>query len=439
LKSVISKLIIILITIYNSGEFEPYINIRPIRTLSAKLCMKEFPMKLLSGSFMIGLMAITQVQAAWVKVTGNLAGQASACGNIYYIAAVPQKDKIIVSVCGNKGLWATTDNGASWHALGSASTWVDPNSILFDKDNPDVFWEIGMHGGGAYKTTDGGATFSALGQGNGDGIGVDFTDPLRKTIVIGAHETTRVAKSTDGGTTWTDITAGLTGSTSYLIVIDANTFVLSSINGGIFRTTNGGTTWTKVSPYFATWTLLQASDGAYYGVVMGNQAIIKSTDQGQTWSQKAKPGVNIYSPMFTPVEMPDHSIVAIGANTLTRSTNGGTSWSAIGDPFPSPAGLGLQGIAYNSISQSFFLTYTDCNSTVPANAIWRLSYSTGTTNGNNALKAGAPSWSKNTILMTGSLSRVKPGNRAAIFDLYGRRVQPMKRSADGIVIARFRK
>src|SRR5512137_2055893 len=93
-------------------------------------------------AILAGFSVTAAVSAAWVNVTSNLAGQASACGNIYYITAVPGQNKVIVSVCGNKGLFATTDNGTSWKALGSAPSWVDPNSILFDKDNPDVFWEI---------------------------------------------------------------------------------------------------------------------------------------------------------------------------------------------------------------------------------------------------------------------------------------------------------
>jgi photosystem II stability/assembly factor-like uncharacterized protein len=400
--------------------------------------MKEYPMKLLSGSIIVVLMTIAQVTAAWVKVTGNLANQASACGNIYYIAAVPQKDRVIVSVCGNKGLRATTDNGSSWQALGSATNWVDPNSILFDKDNPDVFWEIGMHGGGAYKTTDGGATFTALGQGNGDGIGVDFTDPLQKTIVIGAHETTRVAKSTDGGSSWIDVTAGLSGSTSYPIVIDANTYVVSTANNnGIYRTTDGGATWSKVSAGGAPWTMLIASDGSYYGTLTGNQAIIKSTNQGQTWSQMAKPGINIYSPMYTPVEMPDHSIVAIGSSTLVRSTNRGSSWSAIGDPFPAPAGLGIQGIAYNSVSQSFFLTYTDCNSIVPANAIWRLTYPSSSKVGEKVRGVGSRSSSQRLFVMTGNRLETRGGKNGAMFDLYGRKLETTANRTHGIAIANF--
>lgn len=396
--------------------------------------------KLFSTAVLIGFALSLQASGAWVNVTSNLAGQASACGNIYYITAVPGQNKVIVSVCGNKGLFTTTDNGTSWKALGSAPAWVDPNSILFDKDNPDVFWEIGMHGGGAYKTTDGGATFTALSQGNGDGIGVDFTDPLRKTIVIGAHEATRVSKSIDGGSTWTDITAGLSGYTSFPIVIDANTYVLSCSNAGIFRTTNGGSNWTKVSSYFATWTLLTASDGSFYGTTQGNQAIIKSTDQGATWAQKAKPGVNIYSPCYTPIEMPDHSIVTISASSLARSTNGGTSWSSIGDPFPS-TGLGLQGIAYNSISQAFFLTYTDCGSVVPAKAIWKLNYSTSTVAGSQPRIMNMHSISKKNAVMIadGRLPELSDVNSMELYNLFGKKLQKKDIHSRSIAVVRLQR
>src|SRR3954451_6418584 len=56
--------------------------------------------------------------AQWVNVTADLAGMASECGNTSHMSSHPNRDEIIVSVA-QKGLWATTDGGTSWHKLGT--------------------------------------------------------------------------------------------------------------------------------------------------------------------------------------------------------------------------------------------------------------------------------------------------------------------------------
>jgi hypothetical protein len=314
--------------------------------------------------------AATHVYGEWVNVTANLAGQPSACGNIYCLFAVPGQDKVIAGVCGNKGLFATTDNGASWQPLGTGSNWVDPQHILFDKDNSNAFWEIGIHGGTVHKTTDGGATFTELSMGNGDGIGVDMTDPERKTIVIGAHETTNVHKSTDGGATWTNITAGLSGFTSFPVVVDAQTYILGS-NAGICRTVDGGASWTLVSSLVMNWNPLIASDGTVYAVTNSNQAIVKSTDDGASWTVVNKPGTNMWIACYSPIELPDGSIVAVGNNSLVRCADGST-WTTLVRSWPAGQGGLTQGmIAYNSVAGAFYMAFYNCNSVVPANAVWR--------------------------------------------------------------------
>jgi hypothetical protein len=317
----------------------------------------------------------SSVSPAWVNVTANLAGHASACGNTFCLFSVPHRAKVIAGLCGSQGLFATTDGGTSWQAMGASTGWVDPQYVLFDKDNPDIFWQTGIHGGQMHQTTDGGASFTVFsGGGNGDGLGVDFTDPHRKTIVCGSHESSGVKKSTDGGATWTDITAGTSGWTNFPVVIDAQTYVEGGTNGaGIFRTTDGGGSWTKVSAVSPSWDPLLASTGSIY-FAAGNQAVVRSDDRGATWISMTKPGDG--NGYYTPVEMPDHSIVAIGQGKLVQCSDGST-WKTIVATLPSN-GMTLGNIAYDSAGQAFFMAYWDCNATVSASALWKFDYAATT-------------------------------------------------------------
>src|SRR5579859_4326621 len=169
---------------------------------------------------------------SWSNVTGNLANMPSECGNLTMLSAVPGSNTIIAGIA-QKGLWASSNNGASWTHLGSGSGSAvitnRPQWITYDPTHPGVFWEAGIYnGGGVYKTTDGGSTFQQLGNvTHNEYVSVDFSDPNRQTIVAGGHERSQyVWKSTDGGQTWSNIGLNLpsgTGFSEFPIVINSQT------------------------------------------------------------------------------------------------------------------------------------------------------------------------------------------------------------------------
>jgi photosystem II stability/assembly factor-like uncharacterized protein len=398
----------------------------------------EVAMKRLHGFLLVVLAMSMTASGAWVNVTSNLAGKSCACGNVYCLWAPPGQNKVITGICGNIGLFATTDNGTSWQPMGTSTAWVDPQTILFDKDNPDIFWETGIHAGALHKTTDGGQTFSILpGVSGGDALSVDMSDPQRKTIVYGAHEASNIMKSIDGGATWTNITNGISTRTSFPVVIDAQTFIIGSENGGgIYRSTNGGNSWTKVSTYSPKFAGLLASDGSVYFTEGGNQAILKSADNGATWTRMAKPGQG--DGMNTPVEMPDHSIVAIGSTGLVRCSNGST-WTTITTGLPSAGGMVWGNLCYNSISQSFFLAFWDCASTIPSNALWKYDYATSVIK--EVKKTGSISAvpGNNRIVIAGSYLSTGTSRITKSYDLFGRKLQHMKQAGIGAVIIQVKK
>src|SRR5947199_2161466 len=84
------------------------------------------------------------LRAQWVNVTGNLAGMPSECGNLCLLSVVPGQDRIIAGIA-KRGLWQTTDGGASWTQLGQGAgsdiIVNRPSRILYDPRNPDTFWE----------------------------------------------------------------------------------------------------------------------------------------------------------------------------------------------------------------------------------------------------------------------------------------------------------
>ncbi|MEA2700668.1 MAG: hypothetical protein QOI66_4939 [Myxococcales bacterium] len=316
--------------------------------------------------------------AAWVNVTANLAGMPSECGNTPYLAAHPAFDQLITSVA-QHGLWASSDGGTSWRQLwptaGSAQITNRGSSIVFDPLHPDTFWESGIYNGpGVYRTDDNGVTFTALGNAHHiDSVSVDLGDPARLTLLAGGHEQKQTLyRSADGGKTWLNVGMNLPAGTNFCtnaLVIDRNIHLVgcSGYAGGtdgVFRTTDGGQTWKQVSTASAAGLPLWASDGTIYWSLIYDHGLIKSTDQGNTWTQPIPNGT---LKTGHPIELPDGRIVAPGPKTLMISADKGVTFIALGAALP----FIPNSLTYSPFRNAFFIEQFDCKNAVVADAISR--------------------------------------------------------------------
>ncbi|HMJ90172.1 MAG TPA: hypothetical protein VK530_10170 [Candidatus Acidoferrum sp.] len=324
---------------------------------------------------------VSPLSAQWVNVTANLAEMPSECGNMCLLSAVPGQDKIITGIA-KRGLWQTTDGGTTWTSLGQgAGSDViinRPSEIVYDPKNADVFWESGIYNSsGVYHTTNAGQTFQHLGNAkHNDNVSVDFSDPQRRTLLAGGHEQSRtVWKSVDGGQTWTNIGATLPEGTKHSsnpLLLDASTYLVNASGwgkgtGGVFRTTNGGATWTQAGALEANGTPLRASDGSIYWPLMSDRGVIRSTNQGETWAQVCGGGVLKGARI---IELPDRKLALNGGKNIKVSSDQGATWTPVCEPMPgSPAGL-----IYAAARHSFFIWYWDCKDKVLTNAVWRHDY-----------------------------------------------------------------
>jgi photosystem II stability/assembly factor-like uncharacterized protein len=314
----------------------------------------------------------------WVNATGNLANMPSECGSVSGFAAEPDEDVLIVGVA-QHGLWASSDGGGSWHALGTgAGSDVITNrtvTFVFDPDHPRVFWESGIYnGGGVYRSDDDGATFHALGDVHHDDVvSIDFTDPMRRVLLAGGHEQQQTLhRSSDGGATWTNVGASLPPSnfSSNPLVIDATTPLVgcsgyASAPNGIFRTTDGGAHWSMASDVAASGAPLRASDGAIYWPLIYGGGMVRSTDDGASWQSLVQGGV---VSGVHPIELPDGRIATVGPHAIVVSSDHGMSWQPATESLPFGDAVGL---AYSVQRHAFFVWHFDCGNAVLPDAIMR--------------------------------------------------------------------
>ena len=175
------------------------------------------------------------------------------------------------------GLYKSEDGGLTWKNMGlEASERI--SEIIIHPENSAVMWVASQgpmwsKGGerGLYKSTDGGATWKkTLGDNEWTGVTDIAVDPRNPDWMYAAtwdrHRTvaaymgggpgTGIYRSTDGGETWTKLTNGLPksnmGKIGLAISPQQPDIVYAAIEldrrtGGVFRSADRGTTWEKRS------------------------------------------------------------------------------------------------------------------------------------------------------------------------------------------------
>lgn len=190
------------------------------------------------------------------------------------------------SVAFGDGVYKSIDGGKSFKNMGLKSS-EHIGKIIVHPTNENIIWvaaygPVWSAGGerGVYKSTDGGATWTlTLSISENTGIAEIAIDPSNPDVLYAsAHQRRRrewtyigggpesgLHKSTDGGLTWKAINSGLPEGDMGRIGIAVSPvdpdYVYAIVEargdkGGFFRSTNRGETWTKMSSH--------STSGNYY-------------------------------------------------------------------------------------------------------------------------------------------------------------------------------
>jgi hypothetical protein len=244
---------------------------------------------------------------------------------------------------------------STWFALGPANLAGRMLALEFHPTSPDTLY-AGAAGGGLWKSTDGGGTWSPLTDDLPTlavgGVAVVPTDP--DVVVIGTGEATfnvdriggvGILRSTDGGATWntTSLSYGESSGHGFHFV-EANPIhgtLLAGATNGLWRSSDAGETWVQMKVggdyYDGRWKPGSA-DSVF--VAKGRDAsgnnVKVSTDDGLTWAKAGigQPGsLDIGKTKIAMSPQDPNTIYAIYSNRSTyhllgvyRSTDGGANW-----------------------------------------------------------------------------------------------------------------
>jgi photosystem II stability/assembly factor-like uncharacterized protein len=272
------------------------------------------------------------------------------------------------------GVWKTTDFGHTWTAVGDQQLKTSSvGAIAIAASNPDVVY-AGMgescfrgniiQGDGVYKTVDAGKTWTHVGLENTQIISKIRIHPSNPDLVFAAalghayqsNPERGVYRSKDGGKSWERVLFRNDRTGAVDLVIDPkNSDVLYAAfweiqrtpwsmesggpGGGIFKSSDGGTTWTEITKNpglpSGLWgksgiSVSGADSNRIYAIIENdNGGVFVSDDAGATWQrtsedrnlrQRAFYYTHIYA---DPIEKDTVYVLNVG---FYKSTDGGKTF-----------------------------------------------------------------------------------------------------------------
>ena len=264
------------------------------------------------------------------------------------------------------GVYKSTDAGKTWTHLGVRDGQQISGLAVDPQDPNKVFAAVMGHPYGSnkerglYRSTDGGNSWTCvLCKNDGDtgaaSVVIDpknpqivYADlwasrnpPWRLTDVLQLYERGGVYKSTDGGTTWTQLHGGLPsrlGRVGLTVSPSDDSRLYAWVNTdkdcGIYRSSDAGATWTKTNSEDRIcgrgddFSGIAADPADANIVYVANTTFYRSTDAGKSWTGiKGAPGGDDYHSIW--IDPNNRNIIFLGVDQgATLSVNYGQTWSS---------------------------------------------------------------------------------------------------------------
>lgn len=302
-------------------------------------------------------------------------------GNVIEYAVDPLHLGLIYAATYGSGVFKSSDGGANWSAasqgMSLSDRWV--NSIAISASNPQILF-AGIYKGvyaKIYKTTDGGQSWFKADSGIQDPAVVYAlaVDPKNPNVAYAATRGAIVYNSSGGITGW---------------------------NGVLYRTTDGGASWSSSltdigGSNYDDWVYsiaIDPSNTANVYAAAHENGVYKSTNGGSSWS-KASSGLPTNSSTSSVISgrsivvdphNPQTVYVGLWHNGVFKSTDAANNWTSVG---PSGVKIYPNSLSINpkQTNTLFFGDFPEAGETTGL-GVWMT-----TTGGNNWLQVGLQDYS----------------------------------------------
>jgi len=243
--------------------------------------------------------------------------------------AFPEADKIVLASWGGGELTISTDNGASWSYPNNYATGTATN--LYECEFLDA--NTGFIGGGygfLAKTTNGGSTWTTIdnpmAQLSNKHINAMHIYDANNIYAGGSSGI--IMKSTDGGDTWTQMVNAGTKRVNDIFQIDANKVVASGSSGQMYISSDGGANFTLAQTYgFLTMSAVEFRNGV--GLVPTSSGHLYRTTEAD-WDTLIEVFTDPDGDYLYDVEFVDDNLVFVvgKAGKIYKSEDAGLNWTA---------------------------------------------------------------------------------------------------------------
>jgi photosystem II stability/assembly factor-like uncharacterized protein len=255
------------------------------------------------------------------------------------------------------GIYRSTDEGDTWSALGGALAERAVSAIAVAASDthrlfagitavhdPSTGETIDAPGGAVFRSNDGGAFWSDVSDGlsraSANGLAINPEDADQVNVATGG---VGVVFSRDGGATWRHAGEGLNASclVSMASAATTSTTLLTSDAAElprIFSSADGGEHWgdtalERRSLGVFSFAVDASEPSTIYTSDLDN-AVLKSTDGGRTWSRRSTGFDGIVEDLALDPGTATTLYAAAGVSGVIKSTDGSATWTPVNSGLP---------------------------------------------------------------------------------------------------------
>ncbi|MFZ4520490.1 MAG: T9SS type A sorting domain-containing protein [Bacteroidales bacterium] len=238
------------------------------------------------------------------------------------------------------GVYKTVNSGVAWTYIGSGivTSQIYRLGVAQTVTNENI---IGLQDNGT-KAFLSGAWSDELG-GDGMDCAIDYTN---ENTMYGELQNGALRRSTNHGANWSVITAGLSGSPSWVSPFTIDPNVNTTVYYGyqdVFKSTNQGTAWTQISAWGGAniLSLRVAPSNSAYIYAATSSILYRTTNGGTTWTNitgTIPVGSGDITSICVKNNDPNTAWVSLGgynSSKIYQTINGGTTWTNISGGLPS--------------------------------------------------------------------------------------------------------